>query len=109
MDETDYLTVEVAYARPDQQCIVNVCVMPGTVAREALRLSNLNERFPELDVASCPLGIFGRPVDESYVVQAGDRIEAYRPLERDPRDTRRELAARGMTMGGLPGLPTKKK
>jgi len=108
MDETDTLAVEVAYARPDQQCIINVRVTPGTVVREALRLSNLAERFPELDVAACPLGIFGRAVEESYVLRAGDRIEVYRPLERDPRDARRELAARGMTMGGLPSLPTKK-
>jgi len=108
MDETDYLEVEVAYARPDRQSVVGVRVAPGTVVRQALRLSNLVEQFPEIDVASCPLGIFGQAVDENYQVCAGDRIEVYRALERDPRDARRELATRGMTMGGLPGLPTKK-
>jgi putative ubiquitin-RnfH superfamily antitoxin RatB of RatAB toxin-antitoxin module len=49
-------------------------------------------------VARCPLGVFGRVVADDYGVQAGDRVEIYRPLEREPREARRELAARGLTM-----------
>ena len=103
MDDTVHLSIEVAYALRAPPCIVPVRVAPGQVAREVLRLSNLTERFPEIDIASCPMGSFGRPGGGSYVVRAGDRIEVYRALERDPREVRRELAARGMTMGGLPG------
>jgi putative ubiquitin-RnfH superfamily antitoxin RatB of RatAB toxin-antitoxin module len=32
-------------------------------------------------------------------VHAGDRIEIYRPLEIDPREARRLLAARGLPIG----------
>ena len=46
--------------------------------------------------ANC--GVFGREITDDYVIRAGDRLEIYRPLERDPRDARRELAARGLTM-----------
>ena len=94
----DVITVEVAYARPDVQCIVVVEVAPGTAARDVLRLSGLADEFPEIDVAACPLGVFGRAVTDAYGVKSGDRIEIYRPLERDPRDARRELAERGLTM-----------
>ena len=98
MDDDVSIEVEVAYARPDMQRIVVVEVKAGTAARDVLRLSGLVESFPEIDVAGCPLGVFGTPVDDDYGVKAGDRIEVYRPLERDPRDARRELAALGLTM-----------
>ena len=39
-------------------------------------------------------------VDAGYVPKAGDRIEVYRPLKRDPRETRRALAARGIKVPG---------
>jgi putative ubiquitin-RnfH superfamily antitoxin RatB of RatAB toxin-antitoxin module len=32
------------------------------------------------------------------VLSAGDRVEIYRPLQLDPRDARRRLAALGQTM-----------
>jgi putative ubiquitin-RnfH superfamily antitoxin RatB of RatAB toxin-antitoxin module len=92
------VSIEVAYARPDVQRIVVVDVAPGTAAREVLRLSGLTGEFPEIDAEHCPLGIFGGVVEDEYGVKAGDRIEVYRPLERDPRDARRELASRGLTM-----------
>ena len=99
MDENTAVEVEVAYARADVQRIIMIEVVAGTAAREVLYLSGLGEHFPEIDISTCPIGIFGVPVDSSYGVQAGDRVEVYRPLERDPRDARRELAARGLTMG----------
>jgi putative ubiquitin-RnfH superfamily antitoxin RatB of RatAB toxin-antitoxin module len=33
------------------------------------------------------------------VLSAGDRVEIYRPLQMDPREARRRLAALGQTMG----------
>lgn len=98
MAENSLIAVEVAYARKDVQRIVVVEVAPGTAVRDVLRLSGLVDEFPEIDIATCPLGVFGQPIENSYRVKAGDRVELYRPLERDPRDARRELAARGLTM-----------
>ena len=53
-------------------------------------------QFPELDIDSCPLGVFGKVVAdaETRSVQAGDRIEIYRPLLADPKEVRRLRAAK---------------
>jgi putative ubiquitin-RnfH superfamily antitoxin RatB of RatAB toxin-antitoxin module len=92
------IQIEVAYATQDSQRIVALRVPPDTLVREALRLSGIAAEFPEIDIVKCPVGIFGRQVNDEYRVAAGDRVEIYRPLERDPREARRELAARGLTM-----------
>ena len=99
MTQTDQISVEVAYARPDVQRIVALLVPPGTTARAALRLSGLPEMFPEIDAENCALGIFGVVLENTeQPLHPGDRVEVYRPLSRDPRETRRALAAMGKTM-----------
>lgn len=98
MDKPVMLEVEVAYARRDEQCVLVIEVEQGTPVRDVLLKSSIVESFPEIDVLSCPIGIFGRAVDDNYSLLDGDRIEIYRPLVRDPRDARRELAKRGLTI-----------
>jgi putative ubiquitin-RnfH superfamily antitoxin RatB of RatAB toxin-antitoxin module len=95
----DTLRIELAYARPERQWLLALEVQAGTTARQAVLGSGLNRECPELDLAACPLGIFGQVVEDERPVRAGDRVEIYRPLQRDPREVRRELAARGLTMG----------
>jgi putative ubiquitin-RnfH superfamily antitoxin RatB of RatAB toxin-antitoxin module len=98
MPDQDVIEIEVAYARPQRQRIVTLQVRAGSSVRDALRQSRLGDEFAEIDMQHCPVGVFGREITDDYVIKAGDRIEIYRPLERDPRDARRELAARGLTM-----------
>ncbi|PZW96405.1 hypothetical protein DFS28_106308 [Pseudomonas sp. 478] len=64
--------------------------------RAALLASGIGEAFSELDLASCPVGIFGKVIadPDKYPVQAGDRIEIYRPLLADPKEVRRLRAAK---------------
>ena len=103
MAELTEIRVEVAYARPDVQRLLTIAVPVGTTAREVVRRSGLAAEFAEIDVDHCPLGVFGRPVNGDCRVHDGDRVEIYRPLQRDPREARRELAARGLTMGATDG------
>ena len=93
------LAIEIACALPARQTIVAVTVAPGTTAREAVRASGSGVRFPEIDVESAQLGIWGDTVADDHRVADGDRIEVYRPLATDPRAARRERAALGGTMG----------
>jgi len=93
MTETSLLGIEVVYALPGHQQIISINVPAGTNAREALRLSNLGAGFPELDVEGCPLGVFGKEVSADYLLSEGDRVEIYRPLINDPRESRRARAA----------------
>ena len=95
----DFVRVEVAYARPERQALLKIRVPHGTTAREAVRLSGIRGKFPEIDLDSAPLGIFGKKIKADAVVQEGQRVEIYRPLMADPREVRRRLAAEGKTMG----------
>jgi putative ubiquitin-RnfH superfamily antitoxin RatB of RatAB toxin-antitoxin module len=99
MSDSTQVSVEVAYALPEQQRLLGLEVPAGTTARDALRLSALKDEFPELDIEQCSIGIFGREIDGGQVLVNGDRVEIYRPLLNDPRETRRKLAAHGTTMG----------
>ena len=99
MTDGNMLAVEVVYALPERQQLLRITVPAGTNAREALRLSGLVADFPELDVETCPVGVFGKEVPADYQLAEGDRVEVYRPLLNDPRESRRVLAARGVTMG----------
>lgn len=91
--------VQVAHALPDRQRIVTVALRDGMTAMEAVVESGLLEEFPQLAARPLALGIFGHVVDGSRLLEPGDRVEIYRPLKADPRETRRRLAAQGRTMG----------
>src|SRR5690606_18113752 len=52
--------VEVAYARQDVQALVAVDVPPGARLIDAVALSGLLQRFPEIDPERLDAGIFGR-------------------------------------------------
>lgn len=95
----ELIEVQVAYARPDVQLVRAVSVPAGTRARDALRLSGLVAQFPEIDPERCPLGIFGREIRGDRELRAGDRLEVYRPLLRDPRTARWEAVAQGTVLG----------
>ena len=98
MPDQKIIEIEVAYALPERQRIVTLQMPVGSPVRQALEQSGLAVEFPEIDIQHCPVGVFGREITDGYVIRAGDRIEIYRPLERDPRAGRRELAARGLTL-----------
>ena len=87
--------VEVAYAAPSRQEVIEVAVSPGATVEQAIRESGLLERFPEIDLASQRVGVFGERVQLHDPVRDGDRVEIYRPLIADPKQARRERAARG--------------
>ena len=87
--------VEVAYALPDDQAVIRIDVPPGTTVDEAIRLSGITERFPGLDPDAADVGIFGKVVtDRGRVLEAGERVEIYRPLRIDPKAARAARASR---------------
>ena len=88
--------VEVVYALADRQKLLRVQVEAGTTARAAVLASGLATDFPGLDLASCPLGIFGKtlPRPEERLLEEGDRVEIYRALIADPKEVRKQRAAK---------------
>ena len=90
--------IEVAYATPQRQLILECEVEQGSTAREIVRSSGIEQHFPEIDLDSCDIGIFGKAVSDDHQPEDGDRIEIYRPLIADPKEVRRQRAARGLRM-----------
>lgn len=88
--------IEVAYATPQKQIILECEVDNGTTARQAVKVSGIDQHFPEIDLENCDLGVFGKPVTADYELNDGDRIEIYRPLLADPKEVRRQRAAKGL-------------
>lgn len=101
MTEHAMITVEVAYALPDKQRIVELQVPDGTTAMEAVVQSGIERLFPEIDTSSAVLGIFSQVLGTKGLAAAGDyrlkdrdRVEIYRPLIADPKEARRKRAAK---------------
>lgn len=90
------ITIEVAYALPERQRIVRLTVPEYTRMLDAVRLSGITEHFPGLDIENSAMGVFGKAVASpaEYVLADGDRVEIYRPLIADPKEVRRQRAAR---------------
>ncbi len=98
MASADVIHVEVAYARPDEQLILEVEVAAGSTLLQAVEQSGILERFPEINPAAMKVGIFGKLKKQDQVLQPGDRVEIYRPLIADPKQVRKQRAAEGKRM-----------
>ena len=92
------ILIEVAYALPKKQLIIPIKVKPGTTAQEAIQLSGITKKFPEIDLSVNQIGIFGKLTQLDHVMRERDRIEIYRPLIADPKEIRRQRAAEGKVM-----------
>lgn len=90
--------IEVAYATPQKQLILECEVDSGITVRDAVTQSGMEQHFPEIDLENCDLGVFGKAVTADYELVDGDRIEIYRPLIADPKEIRRQRAAKGLKM-----------
>lgn len=95
---TKAFTVEVAYATPEKQVIIEMCVAPGTCLEQAIEQSEICRDFPEIDLSKNKVGIFGKLAKKSLELKPGDRIEVYRPLIADPKEVRRKREAEGKRM-----------
>lgn len=92
MDDNKTILVEVAYARPEQQLIIPLQVAVGTTAAAAIAQSGVLEKFPEIDLTQNKIGIFSKLVQAGTVLQEKDRVEIYRELLADPKESRRTRA-----------------
>nr|WP_217994892.1 RnfH family protein [Methylogaea oryzae] len=88
------MRVEVAYAKPEEQVLLSILVEPGATVEECIRRSGILARFEEIDLAEAKVGIFSKACGMDHVPRANDRIEIYRPLIADPKEARRNRAAK---------------
>lgn len=90
------IAIEVVYALAERQKLLRLSVPSSTTVREAALRSGMQQFFPELDLSQAPLGIFGKAVSkpEERVLEEGERVEIYRPLIADPKEVRKQRAAK---------------
>ena len=94
----DSIKVEVAFALADRQAIIALTMPAGATVQEAIEQSRIRERFPEIDLGSHKVGIFGKLTKLDAVLRDRDRVEIYRPLVADPKEVRRKRAEEGKVM-----------
>ena len=83
------MIVEIVYALANEQAVMTVTVDEGATVEQAVNQSGILGCYPALQLNELQLGIFSQKVDLKTRVQAGDRIEIYRPLIIDPKQARR--------------------
>ena len=85
----DLLDVEVVYARPEHQLLIQLKVPGGSTVRDAIVRSNILNDVPGLNLETLAVGIFARRVTLDRILKTGDRVEIYRSLTMSPVEARR--------------------
>jgi len=80
------MKISIVYALPQEQYIETLDVSDETTVEQAIQMSHVLERFPEIDVPTVKVGIFAKLAKLSQMLREGDRIEIYRSLPSKPRD-----------------------
>ncbi len=86
------MNVEVAYATSEQQIILSVKVEGSCTVDQAIALSEILTRFPEIDLTKNKVGIFSQICSLNKLLQENDRVEIYRDLALNPMEARRQRA-----------------
>ncbi|WP_017444611.1 RnfH family protein [Gayadomonas joobiniege] len=93
------ITVEVAYALPTRQSLLEIHVAAGTDIKTCIEQSGILEQYPEIDLKKNKVGIWSRTCKLTDTVKHKDRIEIYRPLIADPKEIRRRRAEKAKEEG----------
>jgi len=91
---TEQLQVYVCYATAQREFVRPLKVGEGTTIEQAIRASGVLDEFPDIGLQAQPVGIYARKKPLDTVLRERDRIEIYRPLVADPKDSRRRRAAK---------------
>ncbi len=91
----ELITIEVAYALPEQQTIIALTLPKGTTVEQAIVASKVLELYPDINKTELNVGIFGSACKLEDLLKTGDRVEIYRPLHHDPKEARRQRALKG--------------
>jgi putative ubiquitin-RnfH superfamily antitoxin RatB of RatAB toxin-antitoxin module len=82
------IDVTVIFALPERATEIPVTLPVGATVADALERSGLANRHPDVDVARARVGIFGKLADRKAKLGDGDRIEVYRPLVAEAKESR---------------------
>lgn len=81
------MNVELVYCAEEQNHVY-LNVADDCTVEQAIRLSGFLERYPAWQITTLKIGIFSQLTTLDAQLNAGDRIEIYRPLQIDPKQAR---------------------
>ena len=90
---TSTIQVQVCYALPDAVFLEDLTLPAVSSVHDAIQSSGVLQRYPDVDLATARVGIFGKLKSLDSSLHHGDRVEIYRPLQADPMESRRRRAA----------------
>lgn len=84
------MQIGVAYSEPGQQVWLNIEVPETTTVAEGIERSGILKQFPQIDLETQKVGVFGRLVKLDSELRPGDRVEIYRGIVADPETVPRK-------------------
>lgn len=78
------MNVGICYAKAARQLWINIEVPDDATVMDAIALSGILDKFPEINLTEQEVGIFGKITKLDARLSAGDRVEIYRPITADP-------------------------
>ena len=88
----EQIQVQVCYATALREFFRELTVEAGTTIEQAIVLSGVLDAIPGIDLATQPVGLYGKKKPLDTVLRERERIEIYRPLVADPKESRRRRA-----------------
>ena len=92
------IKIEVVYALPHEQILLKLDVPQTSTIADAIKLSGMLEKYPEIDLVKGKFGLYGKLSKTDVALREKDRVEIYRPLIADPKEVRRKRAEEGKVM-----------
>lgn len=83
------IRVQVCHALPDSVWLRELTLPAGATVAQALEASGYARDFPGADAWAQGVGVYGRLVSPETALADGDRVEIYRALRFDPKESRR--------------------
>lgn len=84
------MLVGVCYGQPFRQVWIKLDVPEGCTIGEAIHRSGILQKFPEIDLDTQKVGIFGKISKLDAPLEDGARVEIYRPITADPETVERK-------------------
>ena len=83
------MNVGVCYAESDRQLWMRLEMPDDSTIEQAIGLSGVLKLYPEINLTTQKVGIFGKISPLDTVVKEGDRVEIYRQITADPQTVQR--------------------
>ena len=93
LEQENKIQIEVVYADVEDIHCIPLELNIGASIGEAIKASGILERCPEINLNKNKVGVFSKLRELDELVSSNDRVEIYRPLKVDPKESRRRRAA----------------